>query len=219
VTLKIEARSIVGLIGPNGAGKTTLLNALSGFVALSKGAVWLGGLPMSGRRPFEFSRAGIARTFQNVRLFRDQTVLDNLIVPALSRGISVRTAESQALEILEWAALRPLGARRAAELSYGEERLVGIARALALRPAFLLLDEPAAGMGIEECKNLGSQVRQIPDAFDCAVVLIEHNMDLVMRTCESIHVLVEGQTLTRASPAEIHDNPRVRAAYLGQPSA
>jgi branched-chain amino acid transport system ATP-binding protein len=217
VSFVAEAGSVTGLIGPNGAGKTSLLNVLSGFVKPTEGSVSLGSEKMEGRAPHWFARHGIARTFQNVRLFGDLTVLENLMVPGVESGLTVRQAQHRAEELLEWIGLPALANRAASELAYGQERLVGMGRALALAPTFVLLDEPAAGMANAECAALAALIKQLPQRFQCGVVLIEHNMDVIMPTASRIHVLANGSTLAVGTAGEIAENSLVRSVYLGEP--
>jgi branched-chain amino acid transport system ATP-binding protein len=206
---------ILGLIGPNGAGKTTLVNAMTGFQVPAAGEVLLGGKVISRLTPHWIRRHGVARTFQAGRLFRDMRVSENVEVAAVSLGLSRRKAHAQAMEILEWIGLADLAADPAGVLPYTDERRVGIARALAMNPAFVLLDEPAAGMSDLECDDVMHLVREIPERFGCGVLLIEHNMRVIMGVCERIHVLDSGRTIARGTPNEVQRNQAVIAAYLG----
>ena len=206
---------ILGLIGPNGAGKTTLVNAMTGFQVPAAGEVLLGGKVISKLTPHWIRRHGVARTFQAGRLFRDMPVSENVEVAAVSLGLSRRKAHVQAMEILEWIGLADQAQDPAGVLPYTDERRVGIARALAMNPAFVLLDEPAAGMSDLECDDVMHLVRDIPERFGCGVLLIEHNMRVIMGVCERIHVLDSGRTIARGTPAEVQSNEAVIAAYLG----
>ena len=206
---------ILGLIGPNGAGKTTLVNAMTGFQVPAAGDVLLGGKVISKLTPHWIRRHGVARTFQAGRLFRDMPVSENVEVAAVSLGLSRRKAHMQAMEILEWIGLADQAQDPAGVLPYTDERRVGIARALAMNPAFVLLDEPAAGMSDLECDDVMHLVREIPERFGCGVLLIEHNMRVIMGVCERIHVLDSGRTIARGTPAEVQSNEAVIAAYLG----
>jgi len=206
---------ILGLIGPNGAGKTTLVNVLTGFQRPSSGSIRINGRDMTGRAPHHFAHAGVARTFQNVRLFKDMTVLENLEVAAVAKGASRRSAAGDAAELLSWMGLARKAGAKAESLSYGEERIVGIARSLMGRPRYLLLDEPAAGLNENEARELIHIIADVPKRFDCGVMLIEHNMQVVMGVCQRIHVIGNGVTLATGSPREIQMNRTVIEAYLG----
>jgi branched-chain amino acid transport system ATP-binding protein len=215
VTLTVQRHEVFGLIGPNGAGKTTLVNCLTGFQRPTSGRVLLGRDPTDGWSPDKFRKQGVARTFQAGRLFRDMTVLENIEVTAVGLGLGRRAAAERAMAMLDWIGLAEQAHRIAGTLAYTDERRVGIARALILSPAFVLLDEPAAGMSDAECEGLAEWVATIPRRFDCGVLLIEHNMRVIMGVCDRIHVLDGGRTLAEGKPFEIQDNPDVIAAYLG----
>ena len=173
---------------------------------------------MTGRAPRHFAQAGIARTFQNVRLFKDMTVLENLEVAAVAKGASRRAAASDAADLLSWIGLARRAAVTADSLSYGEERIVGIVRSLMGRPRYLLLDEPAAGLNENEARELIHIIAEVPKRFGCGVMLIEHNMQVVMGVCQRIHVIGNGVTLANGTPREIQMNRTVIEAYLGNPS-
>jgi branched-chain amino acid transport system ATP-binding protein len=215
VSLQIVRLDILGLIGPNGAGKTTLVNCLTGFLAPTSGCVELGGRGLSGWSPREIRRAGISRTFQAGRLFKEMSVLENVEVVAVALGASRHRARDQAREILDWLGLGDKIAVVAGALAYTDERRVGIARALVGRPSFVLMDEPAAGMSDHECEELTAIIQQLPKRFGCGVLLIEHNMHVVMNICNKIHVLDGGRTLAEGAPAAIQSNQDVIFAYLG----
>ena len=215
VSLTLGRHEILGLIGPNGAGKTTLVNVLSGFQAPTKGQVLLDGVSAAGWPPHRFRRSGIARTFQAGRLFKDMSVLDNVEVPAVNLGLNRRQAAEHARALLDWMGLGSKAELSAGVLPYTDERRLGIARALALSPAFALLDEPAAGMSDLECDDLMRMIADIPHKFGCGVMLIEHNMRVVMGVCDRVHVLDGGKTIAAGTPAEVQANPTVIAAYLG----
>ncbi len=206
---------ILGLIGPNGAGKTTLVNAMTGFQVPASGEVLLEGKNIATLTPHWIRRHGVARTFQAGRLFREMPVSENVEVAAVSMGLNRKKAHAHAMELLEWLGLADQAKMPAGILPYTDERRVGIARALALSPKFVLLDEPAAGMSDLECDDIMKVVREIPERYGCGVLLIEHNMRVIMGVCARIHVLDSGKTLARGSPAEVQNNPAVINAYLG----
>jgi branched-chain amino acid transport system ATP-binding protein len=215
VDLEIVPGRITGLIGPNGAGKTTLVNVLTGFQAPTGGAVQLDGASLSGLKPFQVRRRGIARTFQGGRLFRDLPVIDNLEVTGVGLGLSRRQAVAEAEAMLEWMGIAALGSRIAGTLPYTDERRVAIGRALMGRPAFVLLDEPAAGMSGPEAADLSALIRRIAADLGCGVLLIEHNVGLVLGLCEHIVVLDSGAVIEEGAPAAIRASEKVRHAYMG----
>ena len=215
-TLQLGQKEILGLIGPNGAGKTTLVNVLTGFQRPDRGSVWLSGRDVTGRAPFQLARDGVARTFQGVRLFGGLSVFQNVEAGALGIGLGRRQARSRAGEVLRWLDLEPQAAARADALPFGEERRVGLARALAMRPRFLLLDEPAAGLNDRECQELREVIHGIRRRLDCGVLLIEHNMAVIMGLCDRIHVLDQGRSIAEGSPSDIRANSAVKKAYLGE---
>ena len=218
VSLTLESGEVFGLIGPNGAGKTTLVNVLTGFQRPTRGKVTLQGVDITGQSAHRFARAGVARTFQAGRLFRDLHVIENLEAAAVGSGLSRRAARHRATQILEWIQFEHKAHHRADSLPYGEERRVGIARALATAPKFVLLDEPAAGLSDAECDELMQLIARIPDNFGCGVLLIEHNMRVVMGACQRIHVIDVGKTIAEGTPAEIRQHTDVIRAYLGSKS-
>ncbi|WP_339947216.1 ABC transporter ATP-binding protein [uncultured Albimonas sp.] len=215
VSLAMQRHEIFGLIGPNGAGKTTLVNCLTGFQKPTEGRVLVGDADASAWSPPEFRRHGIARTFQAGRLFAEMSVLDNVEVTGVGLGQSRRAAQADARELLDWIGLGDKAGAPASALAYTDQRRLGIARAMMLSPAFVLLDEPAAGMSDSECEDLMEIVAAIPKAFVCGVLLIEHNMRVVMGICDRIHVLDGGRTLAEDVPAAIQRHEEVMAAYLG----
>lgn len=215
VNLTLHRREVLGLIGPNGAGKTTLVNCLTGFQAPTAGKVLLAQADVTGWRPEKLRKAGIARSFQAGRLFSEMTVLENVEVAAVGMGASRRHAAAAAMEMLAWVSLADKADKIAGDLPYTDERRVGIARALVTKPAFVLFDEPAAGMSDHECDELMRLVSHIPQTFDCGALLIEHNMRVIMGVSHRIHVLDGGRTIAEGTPAEIQRNDAVIKAYLG----
>lgn len=215
VSLSLGRNEVLGLIGPNGAGKTTLVNCLTGFQSPTEGKILLGGENITGWAPERFREHGIARTFQAGRLFRDMSVLENVEVTAVGLGLTLAAAARQARAVLDWVGLGQKLRLPAGSLPYTDQRRLGIARALVLSPAFVLLDEPAAGMSDAECEELMELIAVIPKTFTCGVVLIEHNMSVVMGISHRIHVLDGGRTLAAGTPAEIQSDRTVQAAYLG----
>ncbi len=215
VDLALPGGMILGLIGPNGAGKTTLINVLSGFQRPTAGSVLVSGNDATGWPPHRIARGGVTRTFQNIRLFNDLTVLENIELGAIGAGSSSRDARQLAWALLERINLADRAATTASSLPYGEERLLGIARALAARPRFLLLDEPAAGLNEAESAELVTVLARIRDDFECSLLVIEHDMGLIMRLCDRVQVLDYGKTIAVGSPDEVKSNPAVLAAYLG----
>jgi branched-chain amino acid transport system ATP-binding protein len=216
VSLEIRQRRILGLIGANGAGKTTLVNCLSGFQRPSAGRILIGGRDAAGLSPRDFRLAGVARTFQSGRLFRGMSVRENIEVAAVGLGRSRRHAAGLAMDMLDWLGIPDKAAQMAGTLAYTDERRVGIGRALVLNPAYLLLDEPAAGMSEVECEDLMRLILDIPSAFGCGVLLIEHSMRVVMGVCDRVHVLDSGQTVAEGLPRDIQQNPAVISSYLGE---
>jgi branched-chain amino acid transport system ATP-binding protein len=216
VTVELHRHEVVGLIGPNGAGKSTLVNVLSGFDLPNSGTVELEERDVTGWSPHRRGRAGIARTFQHSRSFRGLTVRENVEVAALGVGCWPRVARRRADELLELLGLRARGETAAGTLAHGDERRLGVARALATEPSYVLMDEPAAGLPEAEVPEFAAVVRAVRDDHDAGVLLIDHNMALVMEVCDRIHVLDQGRTLAQGTPAEIRGNLDVAAAYLGE---
>jgi ABC-type branched-subunit amino acid transport system ATPase component len=210
VSLALGAGEIVGLIGANGAGKSTLINVLSGFQAPSSGTVRLAGRSLANLPPHRVARAGVVRTFQSVRLFDGLSVIEN--VAAVS---AVRPGGRPAAGLLDLLGLAPLAGRRAGTLAYADQRRLAIARALALGPRFLLLDEPAAGMSPEETADLNRTLAAVRGETGLGILLVEHNMDLVMAASDRIVVLDVGRVIATGTPAEVRADPAVHAAYLG----
>jgi len=228
--LQVPRGSIFGLIGPNGAGKTTVFNLITGLLAPSSGTIHFNGQPLSARAPYQITQAGIARTFQNIRIFKEMTLLENVVLGChrhlkygnVSMLLSLpgfraeeQRARERAMELLTWVKLEHKADLIADNLSYGEQRKLEIARALATEPQLLLLDEPVAGMNDSEKSELMREITNI-HARGYTVLMIEHDMRFVMGLCEQIAVLNFGRIIAQGSPSEIRENPQVIEAYLGR---
>jgi len=231
--LSILPHELVGLIGPNGAGKTTIFNMLTGVYKPTEGEIEIGGTPTRELKPYQITSLGVARTFQNIRLFKELSVLDNVKIgghihykyagtSAVLHTNRFRAAEDeaeeQAFRLLELFGLASRAHGSAKNLPYGDQRRLEIARALAARPKLLLLDEPAAGLNTGETLRLMDKIHEIRDRFDLAILLIEHNMELVMGICERIIVLNFGKTIAEGTPEAVRANQDVVEAYLGEPA-
>jgi branched-chain amino acid transport system ATP-binding protein len=231
VSFSVKERVIFGLIGPNGAGKTTVFNLITGIYKPDGGSIRFGEADLAPLAPAQIAAVGIGRTFQNIRLFGQLSVLDNLLVACelqkkahLAAAVlrlpahyeDERTMRERALELLRVFELHDMADDVPTALSYGNQRRLEIARAMMLEPALLLLDEPAAGMNYGEAEGLKTQIRWLRDTFDLGIVLVEHNMQVVMGVCEEIHVLDHGETIAHGTPEEIRKHPKVLAAYLGE---
>ena len=215
VSIGVEEGEIVGLIGPNGSGKTTLLNLASGVLRPTSGRISVGGVDATGHRPHDFARLGVGRTFQQVRLFTEMTVAENVEVGAVARGQDAARVDA----LLERLRLAQVRDRLAVTLPYGQQRRAEIARALAGSPRFLLLDEPAAGMNEAESDDLLEAIKAVRDDEGCAVLIVDHDLRLIMRLCERIHVLAEGKTICEGTAEEVRRDPAVIQAYLGTAAA
>jgi branched-chain amino acid transport system ATP-binding protein len=216
VTLELHRHEVVGLVGPNGAGKSTLVNVLTGFDLPSSGTVELRGREITRWSAHRRTRSGLARTFQHSRSFRSLSVRENIEVAALGVGVGAREARRRAGELLERLGLTELSDAPADSLAQGDERRLGVARALVTEPAFVLMDEPAAGLPEAEVPEFAAVVRSVRDDHRAGVLLIDHNMALVMGVCDRIHVLDQGRTLAAGTPEEIRGDLNVAAAYLGE---
>jgi branched-chain amino acid transport system ATP-binding protein len=219
VSLTLDQGEILGLIGPNGSGKTTLINVVSGLLPATAGRVLVDGAAVSGRPAHRVARAGVARTFQSVRLFRGLSVRENVEVAALGMGASKVEARRRADELIGEFGLRRWADALAGTLPYGRERSVELARALATGARFLLLDEPAAGLDEAEGDALLALLAGLPSTRGCGVLVIDHDMRLIMRLCRRLHVLAHGQTIAQGTPEEVRRNPAVIEAYLGSEGA
>lgn len=230
-SLIVGRTEIAGLIGPNGAGKTTVFNLLTNVYQPTRGSILLDGRPTAGKSTYQINKMGIARTFQNIRLFAEMSVIDNVkvglhnsikenflssITHALGYSKAEKDSKERALELLDFFKMADYADAPAGSLPYGAQRRLEIVRALATNPGIILLDEPAAGMNPSETAELMENIRRIRDNFHIAVMLIEHDMNLVMNICEGICVLDHGKIIAKGSPEEIKSNPTVIEAYLGK---
>lgn len=230
-SIAVGRTEICGLIGPNGAGKTTIFNLLTNVYAPTRGSILLDGYNTTGKNSAQVNKMGIARTFQNIRLFSNMTVLENVkiglhnnmktnlfssITHSFGYSKAEREADEKAMELLAVFGMGHMAGYQSGSLPYGAQRRLEIVRALATNPGILLLDEPAAGMNPSETAELMENITKIRDKFEIAVMLIEHDMNLVMGICEGIAVLNYGQIIAKGTPDEIKENPAVIEAYLGK---
>jgi len=215
VSLDVTPHAVLGLIGPNGAGKSTLVNIISGYDQPDTGAVELDGRDITREKPFVRSRHGLARTFQHGHLFNGLTVRENISVTAVGTGQKSKAARERADGLIEEFHLGQWADRPAAALPHGVERRVGVARALATDPSYVLLDEPAAGLNEGEIGEFADNIRLVRDR-GIGVLLIDHNVKLILDVCDRIHVLVEGKTLLEGTPAEVRNSDALVEAYLGK---
>lgn len=231
LSLHIDEGELIGLIGPNGAGKTTAFNMITGVYTPTEGKVYFNGQPSSGKKSYQVTQMGMARTFQNIRLFSELSVIDNVKI-AYNMHVTYNLADAivrdgkylseeeyitqKALDLLKIFHLEEEAHEVAKNLPYGKQRRLEIARALATEPKLLLLDEPAAGMNPQETKELMEMIRWIRKEFNLSILLIEHDMGLVMGVCERIYVLEYGMKIAEGTPEEIKHNTRVIEAYLGE---
>ena len=215
VNLRLERGEILGLIGPNGSGKTTLINVMTGFLKPTAGRIKVNGVDITHWAPHKIAPLGLARTFQTIKLFLGLTVLENVEVAAVSMGMRRARARQRAYEVLERLGETHLAGLQASALPYGAERRVEIARALATGPNFLLLDEPAAGLNEGESDDLLRTLTRIPRETGCGMLIVDHDMRLIMRLCDRVHVLNYGKTIGEGVPEEVRKNPSVLEAYLG----
>jgi branched-chain amino acid transport system ATP-binding protein len=231
LNLNVEKGELIGVIGPNGAGKTTVFNVITGIYEPTAGSIKFKETEIAGMEPYKISKLGIARTFQNLRLFRNLSVLENVkianqtfaeynIISAIFRNSQFRAQEREikknALKLLDIVGLSEFVNEKAGKLPYGFQRKLEIARALALKPEILLLDEPAAGMNPDESQELMEFIAKIRNDFDLTIILIEHHMEVVMGICERILVLNFGKTIAEGTPEEIQSSPEVISSYLGE---
>jgi branched-chain amino acid transport system ATP-binding protein len=231
VSFDVQEKQIYGLIGPNGAGKTTLFNVITGVYTPDGGEIRFQGQSIGGWKPFKIARSGIGRTFQNIRVCGEMSVMDNVLMAAHHRARTglmsaiLRTGKyeaeqreivKKAEELLEVFGLMPFKNEEAGSLPYGSQRRLEIARALMLDPKLILLDEPAAGLNSSEASKLKDQIRWLRDTFGLTIILVEHNMHVVMSVCDHVHCVDHGETIADGTPQHVRNHPEVLRAYLGE---
>ncbi|AVQ47184.1 ABC transporter ATP-binding protein [Clostridium botulinum] len=219
LNFSVKKGEILGIIGPNGAGKTTLYNTITGIYKPSKGDIFLNNKKITGMKPYKISRLGIARTFQNIRLFNSLTVLENILVGRVSelkKLVKLNPYMEETFDILKVVGLEKVINNMASDLPYGQQRKVEIARALAISPKVLLLDEPAAGMNNYEKRDLKNLINILREDFNITVLIIEHDMGVIMELCDRILVLDYGKKIAEGSPEEISNDDNVIKAYMGK---
>ena len=215
VSLVIKPKEIVGLLGPNGAGKSTFINVLAGYERQDGGTVSIGENSLDGLKPSARAHRGIARTFQSGRLFNNLTVIENVALGALALGNSKKIAQERAADILEILGIEKLGHLSAGSISHGNARLVGLARAVAAHPKYLVMDEPAAGLNEDEAPRLLHALNNVRESIGCGMLLVEHNVKLVTESCDRVIVLATGVLIFDGDPQEALKNADVQSAYLG----
>jgi len=215
VNLKLKQGEILGLIGPNGSGKTTMINVITGLLRPTSGSIRADGIDITGKPAYKIAHAGVARTFQKVKLFRELTVLENVKVAAVSLGMPSRQARQLARTTLEDLGIEMWSDRLAGSLPYGHERRAEVARALAMNPKFLLLYEPAAGMDERESAELLHILAPVPKKKNLGMLIVDHDMNLIMQLCDRLQVLNYGRTIGEGTPEEVRRIPEVIEAYLG----
>ena len=216
VSVTLARGEILGLIGPNGSGKTTLINVVTGLLRATSGRVFADGAEITNKKPHQIAHAGLARTFQTIRLFRELTVLENVEVAAVSMGLSRAEARKRSVALLEEIGIARWADMRAGVLPYGLERRVEVARALATQPSFLFLDEPAAGLNEDESEELLQILVALPLQKNLGMLIVDHDMRLIMRLCHRLHVLNFGKTIGEGTPEDVRKIPAVLQAYLGK---
>ncbi len=215
VSFNLQTGEILGLIGPNGSGKTTIINMVTGLMKPTSGRILVDDRDLTRNKRHHFAREGLARTFQTIRLFKKMTVFENVEVSGVSMGKTRKEAAQEAYRLLEMFELSDYADRESGTLDHGNQRRIEIARALALDPKFLFLDEPAAGLNEEESDALLDMLKDFPGQMNLGMLIVDHDMRLIMRLCSKLHVLDHGQTIAEGLPSEIRKNAQVMEAYFG----